>query len=250
MEMGAGVIFRIRALMRARIAVRQGAWDMDNFHEAVRHAVRLAWGDAKTRQKLRVVISGEDAVWGCGESANRLCYLLAGDEMKTVVGTGYNASNDGAMRLMYRSMQSAYGRLVARVQLRHSVAGHAFVWVSRETEVPHTLEGYIYQTNIGIKTQEFDLLEWINDSKSEESVFFPAYITQLQATFGTNLPGQGESGERAAVYATDFFTESKKMPETAKKDMTEATAGSVRLLWKAVEDGKALNRFGDILRED
>ena len=81
-------------------------------------------------------------------------------------------------------MQTSYGRLVARVQLRHKVAGHAFVWVSREIEAPHTLEGCVYQTNIGIKTQEYDLLEWINDAKSEGSVHFPAYIAQVQAAFG------------------------------------------------------------------
>jgi hypothetical protein len=220
---------------------------MDNFHERVRHGIRSAWGEPKTRQKLRVIIGEEDAVWGCGESANRLCYLLAGDEMKTVVGIGFNASDDATIGPMYKSMRSTYGRLVARVQLRHSVAGHAFVWVSRETEVPHTLEGYVYQTNIGIKTQEFDLLEWINDTKSEESVFFPAYITQLQAAFGTNLPGQGESGERAAIYEREFFAESQKMPEKAKKEMTVAPAGSIRILWKAADDGKALNRFEEIL---
>ena len=63
------------------------------------------------------------------------------------------------MRQVYRTTRANYARLVARVQLRHKVAGHAVVWVSREVEAPHTLDGYVYQTNIGIKTQEYDLLD-------------------------------------------------------------------------------------------
>ncbi len=222
---------------------------MDSFHTLVRHAIRLAWGDPDTLARLRLASAEDDWVWSCGDSANRLCWLLAGDDMRGVVGSGSDASDDAAMRQVYRTMRASYGRLVARVQLRHKVAGHAFVWVSREVEAPHTLEGYVYQTNIGIKTQEFDLLEWINDAKSEESVHFPAYIAQVQAAFGTNLPGQGESGERAAVYAREFLTQAKKMPEGDKLKMTEAAAGQVKILWKAVADGGALERLGKIVRE-
>jgi hypothetical protein len=222
---------------------------MDNFHKSLRHAIRSAWGEPKTRQKLREISGGDEVVWSCGESANRLCYLLTGDEMKTIIGTGVDASNDNRMSLMYKSMLSTYGRLVARVQLRHSVAGHALVWVSRETDVPHSLEGYVYQTNIGVKTQEFDLLEWINDEKSEEAVYFPGYITQLQAAFGTNSPGQDGSAERAAIYAREFFTQPKVMPEKARSDMTAASSGFIRILWKSADDGKALNRIAEVLAD-
>jgi len=138
------------------------------------------------------------------------------------------------MRQVYRTTRANYARLVARVQLRHKAEGHAVVWVSREVAAPHTLDGYVYQTNIGIKTQEHDLLAWINDAKSEEAVHFPAYITQVQAAFGTNLPGQGESGERVEVHAREFLTQGKTMPESDLVKRTETPAGQATILWKAV----------------
>jgi hypothetical protein len=222
--------------------------DVDSFNRIVRHAIRLAWGDPETRARLRMV-SGV-GVWGCGDSANRLCWLLAGDEMNGVLGSGADAGADEAMNVVYKKMRSSYGHLVARVQLRHKVAGHAFVWVSREIEAPHTLEGYIYQTNIGIRTEEFDLLEWVNDSKSEESVFFPAYITQLQAAFGTDLSQTAESGQRAAVYQQEFMTQTRTMPENDKTRMNDAPAGQIKILWRAVADAPALERLGKIVRDD
>jgi hypothetical protein len=134
--------------------------------------------------------------------------------------------------------------LIARVQLRHKVAGHAFVWVSREDGTPHTMEGYVYQTNIGIRTQEFDLLEWINDPKSEQSVYFPAYITQLQAAFGKELPGQSGSEGRASVYTDNFLAEGKAIPDATA--MKEAPAGEIKILWKAVSDAESLARLLEV----
>ncbi len=221
---------------------------MDSFHEAVRHSIRVAWQDPKKRAKLRQMDSGEEAVWSCGASANRLCELLAANDMRTVVGEGVDASKDDDVRDMLQKMKSTYGRLVARVQLRHYVAGHALVWVSAEVTRPHTLEGYIYQTNIGVPTQEYDLIEWINDDKSKDRVHFPAFLAQTQAAFGVNPQPTMAPEDRGAVYEREFLTKGKVVTPSEAK-LKAAEGKKVMVMWKAVDDAGALERLGEVTRD-
>lgn len=222
---------------------------MDSFHQTVRHTIRVLWQDPKTREKLRQLGDENMGEWSCGASANRLCELLAGDDMRTIVGQGIDVSKDRPLKTELGKMRASYGRLVARVQLRHKVAGHALVWVSEEVEPPHTLEGYIYQTNIGVKTQEFDLLEWVDDDKSTEKIYLPAYLTQLQAAFGVNAPGGMEPAERAKVYQREFMTQGKVVTPQAAEALENAEGRAVMMMWRAADDSGALGRLGALARQ-
>ncbi|HTW81076.1 MAG TPA: hypothetical protein VME23_16125 [Terracidiphilus sp.] len=119
-------------------------------------------------------------LWSCGESAPRLCQILAGSPMSDYISNkdAIKLSDDKRLSEALDTMKKTSGYFVVRINEVEGGAGHSYIFLSEERKPGEDLKGYIYQTNIGIKAG-FDLLEWIDDPKSQVEVNLDAHLHGL-----------------------------------------------------------------------
>lgn len=191
--------------------------------------------------------------WSCGESASRLCELLVGNRMTNVTTSGYDCADSQTMAEVYTEMMEVGGHLMARINLVNAVAGHAFIFVSRHRKPGSPLEGYLYQTNVGIAFYEFDLADWVKDEKSSELVWLPGFLAELVSKLTPlRVPATpakpaltkmaSDTGNLSPVYQHHFMPSGKRLPDDAANGM-DAARGEVRLLWKTIDVHFAKEQF-------
>jgi hypothetical protein len=236
--------------------------DMDLLNRMLRFTVIFAWKSATRKLKFRnqsleavmevfnctkedAISFFENGVWGCGDSADQICLLLAGNTLSSNSSGGADVEDDTAMNRMYKNIIRVGGPILARIDVKSDEAGHAYVFVSRGGGNP--LEGYIYQTNVGIPCREYDICEWVRDEKSSETVYLPGHLAEVQSHLVGFFGGEKIPWDRtpAKVYAENYLRSGKEVPPKVKKKM-ERTVALMRISWKAINTGEAMNRLRTI----
>jgi len=235
---------------------------MDYLNSLLRMAILTAWGQEGMLAKFKGLVVEQwllelenttldeyaKAEWGCGDSSSRLCMLLVGDEMNADVRNGIDLADDAAVGAAYKAMLKTEGYLLARLNVYTLGVSHAFIWLSKDRQkATSPLDGYIYQTNIGIgRAHNFDLNNWVSDKKSSDLVYLPGYITELQAQF-TGLrkaPGDAPKAplQASRVYEQDFSLSDKSVSPTQAIEIDRLAVREViksYMSWKPVDRNTA-----------
>lgn len=190
----------------------------------------------------------DQGVWGCGDSANRLCELLAGQTLGD--GDGWtDITDDSAMKKIYLDVAKARSPVLVRINVQGDGVGHAYIFVSKLDGNP--LDGYIYQTNVGIKNREYDLLEWIKDAKSEQVVYLPGHLAELAGQFLGSFAGSVV--DRVSVYTDQYLRTGDSIPDTAsgagkspRQKVQDATPRII-IRWKAIDVTSAYKRLDGVI---
>ncbi len=237
--------------------------EMDLLNQMLRFTVIFAWKSSTRKLKFRdqnvaavmealacseneAISYLENGVWGCGDSAPRICFILTGNSLKMNFRDGIDVEDDPAMNQMYKDILRAGGPILARIDVKSTAAGHAYVFVSRGNGNP--LEGYIYQTNVGILDREYDLFEWVRDKKSSQAVFLPGHLAEVQNHLIGYMGGANEvpwDTKPAKLYAENYLLSGKKVPDSAK-DSIRDTPALIRVSWRSVNTKEALRRLREI----
>jgi hypothetical protein len=186
----------------------------------------------------------ENGVWGCGDSADQICLLLAGNTLSSNSSGGADVEDDTAMNRMYKNIIRVGGPILARIDVKSDEAGHAYVFVSRGGGNP--LEGYIYQTNVGIPCREYDICEWVRDEKSSETVYLPGHLAEVQSHLVGFFGGEKIPWDRtpAKVYAENYLRSGKEVPPKVKKKMERTVdLPQPRQFWYDLVKGGSLQAF-------
>jgi hypothetical protein len=235
---------------------------MDTFHTKIRLIITQSWQSSATRDKFRGFQSAESlapvlgmpvaevetmldqGVWGCGDSANRLCELLAGETLGD--GNGWaDITNDGEMTKIYLDIAKGKSPVLVRINVQGEGVGHAYVFVSKLEGNP--LDGYIYQTNVGVKNREYDLLEWIRDAKSAQMVYLPGHLAELAGRFLGSFAGSVV--DRVSVYTDQYLRTGDTLPDTTSgaekspRQKVQDAKSRIIVRWKALDVTSAYGRL-------
>jgi hypothetical protein len=192
-----------------------------------------------------------EAGWPCWESADRLCALLTGETLSKNASQGIDVTDDESLRRAYAAMMQSRGYLLARINVIGEGVGHAYIFVSQLREkATSPLEGYLYQTNVGVRGHTFDLVNWVNDAKSKESVSLPGHLAQLQA----QLIGKFQSSEgsevavpaqRGRVYDENYMLSTDPLPESHRTKIRDIGV-TIRVSWRPIDLVEAFKRLREL----
>ncbi|MGC2657734.1 MAG: hypothetical protein WA324_07130, partial [Bryobacteraceae bacterium] len=121
-----------------------------------------------------------------------------------------NIADDAKIKQMYLEIAKGKRPVLVRIAVKGDGVGHAYVFVSKLEGNP--LDGYIYQTNVGVKNREYDLLEWIKDPKSSHLVYLPGHLAELAGRFLGAFAGS--KVDRVSVYTDQYMRTSTDIPDT------------------------------------
>ncbi|HXF26447.1 MAG TPA: hypothetical protein VN610_04200 [Bryobacteraceae bacterium] len=246
----------------------------DPLNKALHHTIRAAWSSADAMMRFKsldnemvelgMTLDGKplsqklaylkEAPMGCGDSAPRLCEILIGDGLRETPSSGIDLTDNARMKEAFLAMQKTVPYFLVRIDVIGKGVGHAYVFVSGQRKSAKSpLDGYIYQTNVGPEAENrFDLIEWVNDKKSEEKVFLPGYLLEIQAQLaGYLMNGSGERTEfttRAAkIYEQNYLLSGKELSESdaAKANAAPTAAGGVKvkILARPINEVAALDNL-------
>ncbi len=181
-------------------------------------------------------------IWSCGESAPRLCQILAGADLSDY-GSSKEAiklSEGERLNTALEAMKKTSGYFLVRINEVKEAAGHSYIFLSEQRSSGEALKGYIYQTNIGIKAG-FDLVEWIDDAKS-----------QVEVNLDTHLHGliEGFTVGPLATYRKEYMLTSKPeftwQEEVGIKKLKGSGGDAFVVMWKPVTFLEAQARLNGI----
>jgi len=170
--------------------------EQDPLHKLLRHTIRACYGDDDMAIRFKGLafdeawgMSKQDvagAVWPCWTSADRLCLILTGDEMRKPTGERNPLADQTVRDRELGQMKLKAGYVLVRVDVTADGAGHAYIFLSSSRPSGNNdVSGFIYQTNIGCD-DSFDLLAWIDDQRSKQEVEFGAYSQSVLSGFRDN----------------------------------------------------------------
>jgi len=196
--------------------------------------------DAIGQEAVDEMLDG--GVWGCGDSANRLCLLLAGTELSDTATNGIDIEDDAAMKDFYLAIARSKDPALVRIDLKGIGNSHSYIFLSKLQG--DRLEGYIYQTNVGIETEMYDLLEWVKDEKSSRPVFLAGHLAELRGRYlGTVAGGVVD---RQDVYAENYMLTGKK-PDVRSGTKIDSAKAEIRVKWVPVSPSKAFDNIRPLM---
>lgn len=219
----------------------------------LRHTVRLCWQtmDGQMQLKGYVPQSDEDlelmglsreeynkmllgGVWGCGDSAPRLCELLIGSSLSDykTAGDAVDVSDEPATAKALEQMTAVDGRVGVRLNVIGGHAGHSYVFLTKYRGAGRPLVGFVYQTNVGCKAM-FDLAAWLDDPRSREEVNLRSHLLHLR----TELVGRAKASNRYQL--TYMRSGTKLLSEEAEKQDHDGKRARVVFQWRPVDESKA-----------
>ena len=224
---------------------------MDKLNTQFRHFIRSAFSTLEGQRKFKgITVNKELAAMGipdlseerqitnplsCGESTNRLCWLLTGDEMKDILTSADTAdiSDDEAMFSELRDMMHiAPGNILVRINIVGPGAGHAYLFLSEERKTLFDrIDGYIYQSNVAVNPGNiFGIKDWISDVKSERLISLPWHFRELQ----DKLLGLSWSEPATPVefYDENYMLSDKTMTAAVISDLRKISKGSLKVIFR------------------
>lgn len=225
----------------------------DSLHEDLRHTIRLCWKSLRGQEVFKAISVDQDlaaalpqefSVRGqitapmiCGSSADRLCEILAGNNLANYM-TSADAiwlSETERVSKALLAMKQTDGYLVVRINVVGGSAGHSYAFLSKKRVGGDELKGFIYQTNVGCDAASaFDLIKWIDDDKSEVEVELGKHFSEIVKGFKL-APG--------FTYQEKYMLSDKALKEyelTALKDKAASTdAARFRIMWLPVVEATA-----------
>lgn len=140
------------------------------------------------------------------------------------------------------AMGTTTGYFTVRVNVLAQGAGHSYIFLSEKHYPGGELKGYIYQTNVGChKDSAFDLIDWIDDPKSEVEVDLKAHFQNLV---------EGFNKSPAATYQREYMLSDKQLralgngaEEPDLKKLKGSTGDAFCIEWRAVIEAIASTRL-------
>jgi hypothetical protein len=235
----------------------------DPLHALLCHTIRLCWKSLRGQQVLKAVqIDQVMASWGmeeftprrqitntwaCGSSANRLCEILTSSELSHYVGNDKSRdvillSEEERLGKALETMSTTTGYFMVRINVLAKGAGHSYIFLSQKRYAGEDLKGYIYQTNVGChKDSAFDLIDWIDDPKSEIEVDLKTHFQNLV---------EGFNKSPAATYQKEYMLSDKQLRALGKgaeepdlKKLKGSTGDAFCIEWRAVVEATASARL-------
>jgi hypothetical protein len=241
----------------------------DPLHALLCHTIRLCWKSLRGQQVLKNVQIDQDLAswalagmegmeaftprrqitntWACGSSANRLCEILTGSQLNLYTGNTKSPdvillSEPQRLGKALEAMDATNGYFMLRINVLAQSAGHSYIFLSEKRHRGTDLKGYIYQTNVGChKDSAFDLIDWIDDPKSEVEVDLKTYFQNLV---------EGFNKSPAATYQKEYMLSDKQLRALGKgaeepdlKKMKGSTGDSFCMEWRAVVEAAASTRL-------
>lgn len=186
--------------------------DDDWLHKLLRHTIRIVYGETQPRPaserhpdevriyEFRGMGLDEDTrkfyrdnpspagppVWGCFDCATQLCTLLVGSDLVISRAKGQSgglalAEDTEERNGQLSPIKEIDGYVVVRFWVVGEGAGHSYIFLSTSRVRNSEITGFIYQSNIGGAL--FDVVDWIDDPKSEQEVELGAYCDALLSGF-------------------------------------------------------------------
>lgn len=237
----------------------------DPLHKQLCHTIRLCcpkslWSGVQAEKGLKALreleLTKDDlgmseweywkaaitGMWSCGESAPRLCQILAGSPLSDYISSqeAIKLSDEQRLQEALGAMKKISGYFVVRINEVEGGAGHSYIFLSEERKSGEALKGYIYQTNIGVKAG-FDLQEWIDDPKSQVEVDVDAHLHGLIEGFKVGP---------LATYQREYMLTSQTQvtwQEEVKIKKLKGTGGDAFvIMWKPVTFLEAQARLNGI----
>ena len=205
---------------------------MDLLHLQLRSVIRFCWQSLEGQQSFNnIKIDHELAAMGldefsperqitnivaCGSSAARICQLLTGDEMHDPNAARLDSQE--AASAFVSKLQATTGHLILRVLVQGNGLGHAYVFLSKfRTCATQPIDGYIYQTNVGVRAA-FGLLSWVNDPKSSTCANLHNHLSSLIASY---RPARewGEERDGASFYGSQYMLTNRQLANDERHDV-------------------------------
>jgi hypothetical protein len=219
------------------------------------HSIRVCWGSTEGLKSLKGLVLSPEAldfakqfgqseedlvrggVWGCGDSASRLCSLLVGEELNNYnsslgAADAVDISDKKKLTKAINDMRFTTGCILARMNVLggKSGSGHSYVFLGLDrVSTTEPLDGHIYQTNIGCNDQ-FDLLNWISDKKFASVVNLETHLKGLEAEMASSPV---ESYEKHYMLSSTSLKPKEVTQKTTNK------VDGVRFMWRQVDLNQA-----------
>ncbi|HZP03576.1 MAG TPA: hypothetical protein VFB43_01660 [Terracidiphilus sp.] len=220
----------------------------DALHEDLRHTIRLCWKSLRGQEVFKAIEVNQElaamcpeefsahgqitATMACGSSANRLCEILAGKELKdySTNPDAIDPSNSDSISKCMLAMKQNEGYVLVRINVVGGGAGHSYIFLSNQHHAGEALKGYIYQTNVGChKDSAFDLITWIDDKKSETEVDFATHLSEIVKGFKLAA---------GFTYQEKYMLSDKALKQDELADLKAKSAGAgaakFLLMWSPV----------------
>ena len=192
--------------------------------------------------------------WACGNSANRICEILVGNQLCDYVTNpeAIDLAEQERVDEALRDMQRVSGYVLVQLNILGGGAGHSYVWLSLARKPTDPLDGLIYQTNVGVHVDNaFCLNDWVADAKSLEVVNLPVHLREL----GEDLCGLseewGEGPKASAAYQKNYMLTGRQLKTVEVQELTEksrdkATRGRVKFQWRRVDVTQARAKLASL----
>ena len=220
----------------------------DALHDDLRHTIRLCWKSLRGQEVFKSIEVNQElaamcpeefsahgqitATMACGSSANRLCEILAGKELKdySINPDAIDPGNSESISKGMLAMKQNEGYVLVRIGLIGGGAGHSYIFLSNQHHAGEELKGCIYQTNVGChKDSAFDLIAWVDDKKSEVEVNLVTHLSEIVKGFKLSA---------GFTYQEKYMLSDKALKQDELADLkaksTGAEAAKFRLLWSPV----------------
>jgi hypothetical protein len=213
------------------------------------HTIRLCWKNAPGIKALKGFVFDADTlsfyksmgmteddvvlgagIWGCGDSASRLCKLLLNNELNTyqTAPDAVDVTDSKKLDKELLAMKMTIGCILARMNVLGQQSGsthsYVFLGLNRITS-KEPLDGHIYQTNVGC-AEAFDLNAWIGDAKFQQVVNLEQHLKGL-ATEIFDHPV--DSYQREYMLTGTTLNTGEVQQKTAYK------VDGVRFMWRPVD---------------
>lgn len=212
------------------------------------HTIRLCWKNATGIKGLKGFnfdaeslafykdqgLSEDDVIlnagiWGCGDSASRLCKLLVNDELNNyqTAPDAVDISDSRRLEKELLAMKMTVGCIVARMNVLGQKSGstHSYVFLGlNRLSSNEPLDGHIYQTNIGC-AEAFDLSAWIGDAKFQKLVDLAQHLKGLSTEIFDNPVDS---------YQREYMLTSTNLDPSEIEKKTANKVDGVRFMWRPV----------------
>jgi hypothetical protein len=226
-------------------------------HDDLRHTIHLCWKSLRgqevfkaieVNQELADMCPEEFSVRGqitvplsCGSSANRLCQILCGSELKDYISSPDAIKLNETERLnkAMLAMKQSASYVLVRINVLGGGAGHSYIFLSKQRGAGEDLKGFIYQTNVGChKDSAFDLIAWIDDEKSKVEVDLAKHFADIVKGFQL-APG--------FAYQENYMLSDKALKPDELADLKAKSkspdAAKFCILWTPVVEATAMSNL-------
>jgi len=226
----------------------------DPLHDDLRHTIRLCWKSLRGQEVFKAIQVNQElaammpdefsprgqitATMSCGDSANRLCEILVGQQLSDYIKSpdAIRLNETEKLTKAMAAMKQTGGYVLVRINVLGGGAGHSYIFLTKQRRAGEELAGYIYQTNVGChKDSAFDLIAWIDDSKSNVEVNLAKHFSEIVKGFQI-APG---FTYQAQYMLSDKALTQKELLEMKEKSKNPEQAARFCIMWQPVVEATA-----------